>query len=392
MNPLNGSLCRRLPSSGALRWSQGVALLLTAGCLAFPGSVLAETFFLYAGSYTSGTSKGIYAWQFDSQDGSLKPLGLEAATSQPAYVWPSPDGKTLYAVNWEDEGGVSAFRIDRRTGALSLLDKVSAAGRKPNQIMLHPSGKLAVSVNYTTGNVVAYKVRADGSLSDAFWTDQHVGQPLSPKQSGPKAHGVAFSPDGQFMYVADLGLDRVYGYRVDADRATITPGAPPFTSIEAGAGPRRMQMSTNGKFLYVNHETDSQVSVFAVSGTDLKEVQRLSTIPPGFTGPNTTAEIILSPDGRYLYVSNRGSDSIAIFNVDQATGNLTTQGFVAAGGRTPRNLRLDPTAGYLFSSNEDGGTITVFKRDPATGGLSQLAAKGEIDTPGGLCLVATDRH
>jgi len=367
-----------------------MALLLAAGLLAFPGSVLAETFLLYAGSYTSGTSKGIYAWQFDSKDGSLKPLGLEAATAQPAYVWPSPDGQTLYAVNWEDEGGVSAFRIDRHTGALSLLNRVSADGRKPNQIMLHPSGKLAVAVNYTTGNVVAYKIRDDGSLSDAFWTDQHVGQPLSPKQSGAKAHGVEFSRDGQFMYVADLGLDRVYGYRIDVERATITAGDPPFTHIEAGAGPRRMQISASGKFLYVNHETDSQVSLFAVSGTNLTEVQRLSTIPPGFTGSNTTAEIVLSPDGRYLYVSNRGSDSIAIFNVDQTTGKLTTNGFVAAGGRTPRNLRLDPTAGYLFSSNEDGGTITVFKRDPATGGLSELAAKGEIDTPGGLCFVSID--
>lgn len=361
--------------------------MLVAGIVAFPVPVLAKRYLLYAGSYTSGASKGIYAWRFDSADGSLKPLGLEAATPQPAYVWPSPDGRTLYAVNWEDDGGVSAFRIDPHTGALSLLNRVSADGRKPNQVMLHPSGKLAVAVNYATGNVVAYKIRSDGSLGDAFWTDQHAGQPRSPKQSGPKAHGVEFSRDGQFMYVADLGLDRVYSYRVDAQTETITPGDPPFTETEAGAGPRRMQITANGRFLYVNNETDSQVSVFAVSGTNLREVQSVSTIPPGFTGPNTTAEIVLSSDGRYLYVSNRGSDTIAIYAVDPSTGDLTANGFVAAGGRTPRNLRLDPTGGYMLSSNEDGGTITVFKRDPATGGLTEIDAKGEIDTPGALCFV-----
>ena len=378
--------------NGFFKCRNETAVLLAAGILAFPIPALAQKYILYAGSYTSGTSKGIYAWQFDSKDGSLVPLGLEAATAQPAYVWPSPDGRTLYAVNWEDQGGVSAFRIDRRTGGLSLLDKVSAEGRKPNQVMLDPSGKLAVAVNYTTGNVVAYKIRPDGSLSDAVWTDQHAGQPLSPKQPGPKAHGVEFSRDGQFMYVADLGLDRVYGYRVDAGAGAITPGDPPFTSIEAGAGPRRMQIAADGKFLYVNHETDSRVSVFAVSGTTLTEVQRVSTIPPGFTGANTTAEIVLSPDGRYLYVSNRGSDSIALYNVDHVTGTLSANGFTSAGGRTPRNLRLDPTAGYLLSSNEDGGTITVFKRDKVTGALTELAEKGEIDTPGSLCFIVMDRH
>ncbi len=371
------------------------AIGLCAGCLAFAFPLSAQTYLLYAGSYTSGASKGIYAWRFDSHDGSLEPLGLEVATPQPAYVWPSPDGHTLYAVNWEDEGGVSAFRIDPRTGALRLLDRVSAQGSKPNQVMVHPGGKLAVSVNYTTGNVVAYRISADGSLGDPFWSDQHTGQPLSPKQPGlkaprPKAHGVEFSRDGQFMYVADLGLDRVYGYRVDTQSGAITAGAPAFTSVEAGAGPRRLQISTNGKFLYVDHETDSQVSVFALDGTNLKEIQRLPTVPPAFAGHNTTAEIVLSADGRFLYVSNRGSDSIATFAVDPVTGRLTADGFTPAGGRTPRNLRLDPTGGYLLSANEDGGSIIVFKRDPATGALSQLAFKGDIDTPGSLCFVPAD--
>jgi 6-phosphogluconolactonase len=342
---------------------------------------------LYAGSYTSGASKGIYAWRFDSKTGRLDPLGLVAATPQPAHLWAAPDRKTLYAVNWEEQGGVSAFRIDARTGGLTALNRVSAQGSRPNQVVLDPSGRIAVSVNYKTGNLVAYKVLADGRLSEAFYVDQHTGQPLSPKQPGPKAHGVEFNRDGRFMYVAELGLDRIYAYRVDAAKGLITPGDPPYINTHAGAGPRRLQLAPSGKFLYVNHETDSEVSVLAVDGTGLKDLQTVSTLPAGYSGPNSTAEIIISPDDRFLYVSNRGHDSIAVFAIDKVSGRLTLKADTPAGGRTPRNLRLDPSAGFLFSANEGEGTITVFKIDKATGLLSQTSAKGQIDTPGGLYFI-----
>ncbi|CAN5266985.1 lactonase family protein [soil metagenome] len=355
--------------------------------LAAPLPAWAAKSILYAGSYTSGASKGIYAWRFDTKTGRLDPLGLMAATPQAAHLWAAPGGKTLYTVNWEDLGGVSAFRIDARTGGLTFLNRVSAQGSRPNQVVLDPSGRIAVSVNYKTGNLAAYKVLADGRLSEAFYVDQHTGQPLSPKQPGPKAHGVEFSRDGRFMYVAELGLDRVYAYRVDAAKAEITPGDPPFISSHAGAGPRRLQLAPSGKFLYVNHETDSEVSVFAVDGTRLLEVQTVSTLPAGYSGPNTTAETVVSPDGRYLYVSNRGHDSIAIFAIDKVSGRPTRKPNTPAGGRTPRNLRLDPTASFLFSANEGEGTVTVFKIDKASGLLSQTAAKAQIDTPGGLYFI-----
>jgi 6-phosphogluconolactonase len=369
------------------RLTRSITVLMLVGSVALPRSVLAEQFILYAGSYTSGTSKGIYAWRFNSLDGSLDALGLEATTPQPAYVSVSKDQTFLYAVNWEEQGGVSAFRVDPATGGLTFLNRVSADGRKPNQVVIHPSGHIAVAVNYTTGNVVAYKVRPDGTLTEAFWTEQHVGQPLSATQAGPKAHGIAFSRDGHFMYVADLGLDRVYGYRVDAGKGTIEAGQPAFVTTHAGAGPRRIEIAPSGKFLYVNHETDSEVSVFAIDGTNLKEIQTVSTLPPGHTSQNTTAEILIAPTGRFLYVSNRGDDSIAIFRVNQLTGGLTLQANVPAGGRTPRNTRLDPTGNYLLSSNEDSGTITVFKINRATGDLAQVSSAATIDTPGSLCFV-----
>jgi 6-phosphogluconolactonase len=286
-----------------------------------------------------------------------------------------------------EQGGVSAFRVRPATGALTFLNRVSAEGSKPNQVTIHPSGRIAVVVNYTTGNVVAYKVRPDGSLTEGFWIDQHVGEPISAYQRGPKAHGIAFSRDGRFLYVADLGLDLVYGYRVDVRQGTITAGHPAFATTHAGAGPRRIQIGPSGKFLYVNHETDSEVSVFAVDGTNLKELQTISTLPAGYAAPNTTAEILISSNGRFLYVSNRGHDSIAVFRVNEATGRLVLEEDVPVGGHTPRNIRLDPTGNYLLSSNEDSGTITVFKINKATGQLSSVASTAEIDTPASLCFV-----
>jgi len=369
------------------RLTSGITLLMLIGSVALPRSVWADQFILYAGSYTSGTSRGIYAWRFDSRNGSLEALGLEAATPQPAYISVSKDQRNLYAVNWEEEGGVSAFRIDPATASLTLLNRVSADGSKPNQVMIHPSGRIAVAVNYTSGNVVAYHVRRDGSLSDEFWADPHAGRPLSDKQHGPKAHGIAFSRDGHFMYVADLGLDRVYGYRVDARNGTIEAGQPAFATTHAGAGPRRIEIAPSGKFLYVNHETDSEVSVFAIDETNLRELQTVSTLPPGHTGQNTTAEILIAPTGRFLYVSNRGDDSIAVFRVNELTGGLALHTNVPAGGRTPRNIRLDPAGNYLLSSNEDSGTITVFKINKATGDLTQMTSTAVIDTPGSLCFI-----
>jgi 6-phosphogluconolactonase len=376
-----GSGARANQRSAARR----ISALAAGIAIASAGAAHAEQYFLYAGSYTSGSSKGIYAWRFESRDGSLSPLGLVAQTPQPAHIWAAPNGQRLYAVNWETEGGVSAFQIDQASGKLVFLNRVSAKGAKPNQVVLDPSGRLAVSVNYDTGNVVAYRVLSDGKLSDAFFVDQHRGVPLSPSQPGPKAHGIVFSPDGQFMYVAELGLDRIYAYRVNAAKGSITPASKPFISVHAGAGPRRLQISPDGRLLYVNHETDSEISVIAVEGVKLKEIQTISTLPADFKGRNSTAEIVLDSTGRRLYVSNRGQDSIAQFDVGR-DGRLIAKGFTPAGGRTPRNLRLDPTGQWLVSANENGGSITLFKIDRQTGALT-LAGQQPIDTPGGLFFV-----
>ncbi len=362
-----------------LSFTAGLAALsLAAGAMAQPAT-------LYAGSYTDGTSKGIYAFRFDEATGALTPLGLAAETPEPAHLWIAPNGKTLYAVNWQTPGGVSAFRIAPKSGALTLLNRVASNGDKPNQVVLDPTGRIAATVNYTTGNLVAYRVLPDGRLSNAIYANQHTAPGGS-----PHAHGIVFTKDGRHMFVAELGLDRVYSYEVDAAKGTIAPAATPFVSVHAGAGPRRLQLSPDGRRLYVNHETDGEVSVFAVDGSALKEIQTVSTLPPGTTIANKTAEIVIDPAGRHLYVGNRGHDTLAVFDIAQ-DGRLTLAANVPAGGKTPRNLRLDPTGRFLLSANEGDGSITVFKVDPKTGALSLTSNVAKVDTPGGLYFLEPKR-
>jgi 6-phosphogluconolactonase len=349
-----------------------------------PRAAKAAQYFLYVGSYTAGTSKGIYAWSFDSKDGKLEPLGLMAETKQPAHLWIAPNGKTLYTVNWETDGGVSAYHIDPHTGALSFLNKTSSHGAQPNQVVVDPSGKVAVTVNYTSGSLAAYGLEPDGKLGEAFYVDQHTGKPLSPKQPGPKQHGIQFSKDNKYMYIADLGLDRVYSYHFDAKAPSLAPCDTPYVNTHAGAGPRRIQMSPDGKFLYIDHETDSEVGVYTIDGCALKEIQVIGTVPEDAKAKNSTAELVISADGKFLYIGNRGHDSVSVFAIDRATGKLTLKENVPSGGRTPRNLRIDPTGNWFFAANENGGNITEFKIDRASGHLTPTGVTGSINTPGGI--------
>jgi 6-phosphogluconolactonase len=357
----------------------------------------AGDYFVFVGSYTRPTptttsaAKGIYGFRFDSKSGTLAPTGLAAESVNPVHVWVHPGGKFLYAANWEtgDKAGdtISAFAIDQKTGTLNLINKVSAHGDRANQVVLDPSGKVAVTVTYNSGTVTAYGIEADGKLSDGFYTDQHTGAPLDSRQPGPRAHGVVFSKDSRFAYVAELGLDRVYSYRLDTAKRTMTPFDPPYVSLKGGSGPRRLQLHPNGRFLYVNHETDSAVSVFEVNGGSLEEIQALSTLPADYKGNNTTAEIQIDAEGKFLYVSNRGHDSIAVYAVDPIKGTLTMKENVPSLGRTPRNITIDPTNTYLISANQGGENVVVFRIDHQTGHLTPTGSQQPIPQAGGVAFV-----
>src|SRR6185295_11367158 len=231
-------------------------------------------------------------------------LGVAAEIANPAHVWASPNGKYLYSVTWQSPDKidtVSAYSINHATGMLTLINKVPAKGDLANEVVLDPSGKLAGTVTYNSGTFTLFGVEADGRLSQPFYTDQHTGKPLSPRQPGPKAHGIAFSKDSKFAYVAELGLDRVYTYRIDAANHTVTPLEPPFVNLPGGSGPRRLQLHPNGRFLYANHETDSKVTVFEIHEGRLKALQTISTRPEEYTANNSTAEIQIDREGKWLY-------------------------------------------------------------------------------------------
>jgi 6-phosphogluconolactonase len=373
-------------------------LFILTFVLAAPAS--AGEYFVYAGSYTghNSTSKGIYAWRFDSGSSATTPIGLVAQTPNPAYVCTMANGRYLYAGNWQDNGakegdpGVSAYRIDGKTGKLTFINKASSGGEDTNQVVCDPSGKVVIAVNYGahkqgqhTAGIAALAIGRDGRASEPFYIDLHDGTPLSPRQkTGAHTHGLVFSKDGHYAFVAELGLDRVYTYSFDAAKAHMAPFDPPYVNVAAGSGPRRLQLNPNGKFLYVNHETDSKVSVFRVDGGNLKEIQQISTLPAGFAGRNSTAEIAIDKAGRYLYVSNRGHDSIAVYRVDPASGILTALEWVPSGGKTPRNIMFDATGEYLFAANQGSGNIVIFKQNPQTGHLTPAGQDLKMDQPGSL--------
>jgi 6-phosphogluconolactonase len=363
-----------------------------------------DEYLVYVGSYTDppSGSKGIYAWRFSPASGRVAALGLVAQTVNPAYVHATPDGKFLFATNWqttnaEQADTVSAYAVDAASGALTLLNRASAGGGLPNQVVVDPRGVIAAVTNYgfrttdldrNNSSFAALKIRPDGTLDGPLYVDHYAGPALSPLQTtGAHTHGVVFTKDDRFAFVAELGLDRVYTYRVDPARPALTPATPPFVTMSAGSGPRRLVLSPNDKFLYVNHETDSQVSVFAVDDGRLSEIQQISTLPPQFTGRNTTAEIQIDRAGRFLYVSNRGADTVTMFAVDPAKGTLTLREFFPALGRTPRNLTIDPTGHYLFVSNQGSNNVVVFTIDPATGRLTPTGTELTIDQPASVLFV-----
>ena len=350
-------------------------------------------FFVYIGSYTNTTSKGIYLSELDSKTGALSVPRLVADSVSPAQVWPAPNGLFLYAANWQGStdpipaNTISAYAIDRRTGALTFINQVPSGGLGPNQVVVDPSGRIAAAVNYRSGSVAAFGLETNGRISEPFYIDQHEGQPQPPsKQPGPRAHGVVFSSDSRFAYVADIGVDRVYSYRIDAAKRMVAPIDPPYVAQPAGSGPRRLQLHPNDRTLYLTRETDSRVAVFAVDEGRLKQVQELPTLPPEYSGSNTTAEILIDEAGTFLYISNRGHGSIAVYAID-AAGRLSLVEHAASGGRIPRNFSLDPSGNYLLSSNQDTETVVVLRIDRATGRLTPTGVQVPLANPGSIAFV-----
>ena len=355
-------------------------------------SVSPKDTIVYVGTYTGGktNSQGIYAFKMQSGSPALVPLGLVAETASPSYIEIDPERGLLFAVNETEEfegkptGFASAFSIDRKTGKLTLINRQPTEGKAPCHLALDKSRRNLIVANYTSGTVTVLPVAADGRLGAPSAVVQHKGSSVNPqRQAGPHAHCTTFDPAYRLLFACDLGLDKVMAYELDTAKGTLAAHSPAFASVKPGSGPRHIDFRPDGRFAYVLNEMTSTVTAFAYdakTGT-LTERQTLSTLPPSFSGSNSGAEISVHPSGKFVYSSNRGHDSIALFRIDPAQGTLTFVEAQATGGRTPRNFAIDPTGRYLFAANQNSGTMLVFTIDQATGQLKPSGSPSPVPSP-----------
>ncbi|HTM51494.1 MAG TPA: lactonase family protein [Bryobacteraceae bacterium] len=361
-------------------------LLLT---LSFaPAALAAVQYFAYVGTYTRGASKGIYSFRFDPSTGGMSAPALAAEVSNPSFLAVHPNRKYLYAVSelgndGKSNGAVTAYGIDARTGALTRLNSVSSGGGGACHLVVDKTGKSLAVANYGSGSVAVFPVSPDGKLGEASSVIQHKGSSVDQRrQRGPHAHAVVLSGDNRFLFAPDLGLDEVLTYRLDPAKASLTANDPPFAKVAPGSGPRHFAFHPKGRYAYVLNEMASKVTAFDYDASRgaLKEIQTVSTLPPGFTGEDNSAEVEVDAKGRFLYASNRGHDSIAVFAIGK-DGKLTLVENMPTAGKTPRNFKLDPSGAWLLAANQESDTIVQFRVDPKTGKLSPTGKKIEVAKP-----------
>ena len=358
---------------------RGGAILLGGLFSGIPSFAKGEEYLVYIGTYTRSRGKGIYKFRFQPATGKLTPVTLAAETPNPSFLAVHPNRRFLYAGNeheGEDQPGknntISAFALDRKSGALTFLNRISCRGEGPAHIVVDRDGKGLIASNYRSGSVALLPIGADGRLQEATGFDQHSGSGPKPQQTVPRAHGAVFSPDNKFALVAEHGIDKVMVYRYNAARSTLLANDPPFIKVKPGNGPRHVAFHPGGRMVYALNELSSTVTVlgYDAKGGTLKQLQEITTLPPNFTETNSTAQLQIDRAGKFLYASNRGHDSIAVFAIEAASGTLRLVEHVATQGKTPRDFSLDPTGAYLFAANQNSDNIVLFRVDAATGKLT----------------------
>jgi 6-phosphogluconolactonase len=356
---------------------------------------------VYVGTYTEpirfgtgkileGKGEGIYAFRMDGATGELALLGTTTGVTNPSYLAFAPAGRRLYAVNELKEfagrpsGTVSAFAVDLQSGQLEFLNRQLTHGTDPCHVLVDPRGTHVFVANFMSGSVCVMRVQDDGTLGAASDFLQHHGSSIDPvRQKGPHAHSVTLDATGRFAFVPDLGLDKLMIYRFDRRREMLEPNAVPWLKMRPGAGPRQVAFHPTGRFAFLINELDSTLAALAFDrrrgAFDL--VQTVSTLPREFGGDNTCAHVQVAPSGRFVYASNRGHDSLAVYGADPRTGRLRCVGHAPTQGRTPRQFEIDPTGRFLLVANQDSDAVVTFRIDPRTGALHPTGHVSRVPTP-----------
>lgn len=351
-----------------------------------PKKKMNNDFHLLVGTYTSGKSEGIYVYKFNALTGEFTAESIAKNVKNPSFLAISPNEKFVYSAGEIDKNGaVYAFSFDKKSGNLTQLSTQSSNGNYPCHVAIDKTGKWVIAGNYGAGSLTVLPVEANGGLGKPTQTIQHEGKGKNlDRQESPHVHSINIAPNNVDVFVADLGIDKLVTYSLDAKTGILSKGIPPFTKLEDGTGPRHFTMHPNGKFAYVIQELSSQITAFDYKKGSLTAKQSISTLPADYKGANSCADIHISPDGKFLYGSNRIHDSIVIYSIDQKTGKLTYITNESTKGKKPRNFMIDPTGNYVLVANQESDNIVIFKRDAQKGTLTPTGQ--EISVPNPVCL------
>jgi 6-phosphogluconolactonase len=338
---------------------------------------------LFIGTYTKRTSQGIYTVELDQTTGALGRPELAAQAPNPTFLALSPDRRYLYAV-CAGEGWASSFRVDPASPGLVPVQQTPAgAGPTPCHIAVDASGSIAVAANYHLGLAAALPLGADGTLGTPRVVSHSGKGPHPKRQASAHVHSANFSPDGRYAIVCDLGLDRIYSYAIDRDAVALTPGTPPYVVTAPGAGPRHFAFGRDGRFGYAINELDNTITAYAYAAADggLAPRRSVSVVPPDYRGDATAAEVRVHPNGRFVYGSARGPDTIAVFAVNGATGALSPVEIVPCGGKGPRSFSISPDGAWLVCAHQESDTLCAFRIDRDTGRLERVPGTAPVSMP-----------
>lgn len=350
---------------------------------------------LYVGTYTQKGSEGIYVYKFNAETGNLSKLHTVKNVVEPSYLTIDKGRKFLYAVNETEEyegkksGAVSAFAIDQKTGNLTFLNKQPSLGGAPCFIVVSENEKFVLVANYLGGNVSVHPIAEDGKIGASVDLEQHGGEtgPNKDRQEAAHAHSINLDGKNRFAVACDLGVDKVFIYEFDDKNGKLKPN--PNQAIyqtKPGAGPRHFAFHPKGRFAFLINELDMTISSLAFDaekGT-LKEIQNVPTVPESFKGANTCADLHVSPNGKFLYGTNRGHDSLVVYKIDEKTGKLEYVEHTLTGGKTPRNFTIAPNGKFLLAANQNSDSISVFRIDEKSGKLTKTENKATVSMP--VCL------